>query len=261
MRSSHLDTLIPLLDVDSAEWAGAKAFHLAHLARQGIPVPETFVLPAGSEEMPEGGVLEALGGCIAVRSSTTAEDSDSASFAGQFVSILNVRTRDELVRAIREVRASAGGEAVSAYCAARQIDRSEIRTAVVLQRMVRADVAGVLFTVDPVSGREDEMVIETCRGLADDLISGRTSGVRIPIRDGRPPSAPDPLSTSQVLQLAEMGRRIQRLKGCPQDIEWAVEDGCLYILQAHRSRACASAGSRASGRMPTSATVGLPATS
>ena len=49
------------------------------------------------------------------------------------------------------------------------------------------------------------MVIETCRGLADDLISGRTSGVRIPIRDGRPPSAPDPLSTSQVLQLAEMG--------------------------------------------------------
>ena len=120
MRSSHLDTLIPLLDVDSAEWAGAKAFHLAHLVRQGIPVPETFVLPAGSEEMPEGGVLEALGGCIAVRSSTTAEDSDSASFAGQFVSILNVRTRDELVRAIREVRASAGGEAVSAYCAARR---------------------------------------------------------------------------------------------------------------------------------------------
>jgi pyruvate,water dikinase len=121
MRVSKLSALTALLEVDSALLAGAKAFHLAQLARAGIVVPETFVLPVGSDFMPNDEVLEALGGCIAVRSSATAEDSQNASFAGQFESILNVRTREELARAIHQVRASVGSEAVRGYCAGRGI--------------------------------------------------------------------------------------------------------------------------------------------
>jgi phosphohistidine swiveling domain-containing protein len=227
-----MTTLVPLREVRSAECGGAKAFHLAQLARNGIPIPEAFVLPVGSLETPGDELLEALGGRVAVRSSATLQDSGSASFAGQFQSFLNVGTPEELARAVAAVRASAGSEAVRAYCAARRIDPSEVRMAVLLQRMVQADTASVLFTVDPVSGREEDMLIEAVPGLADDLLGGRVSGVRIPVRDGQPLGEPDLLSTAQVRRLAEMGRRIQRLKGCPQDIEWAFAEDRLYILQA-----------------------------
>src|SRR5215813_10932568 len=89
-------TLIPLAAADSAERVGAKALRLAELHRAGLPVPEALVLPADSESLPDGDVLERLGGCLAVRSSATVEDAPGASFAGQFQSFLNVHTPDEL---------------------------------------------------------------------------------------------------------------------------------------------------------------------
>jgi phosphohistidine swiveling domain-containing protein len=224
--------LVPLREVDSADWAGGKAFHLAELARNGIPVPDAFVLPADVQELPESDVLAALGGCLAVRSSATCEDSASASFAGQLASFLNVRTQADLVRAVAAVRASSQTQAVRAYCAARGIDPAAVRTAVLVQRMVQADAAGVLFTVDPVSGCEDDQLIEALPGVADELLGGKVSGVRIAVRNGRPLGSTDPLTVEQVEQLVATGRRIQHLQGCPQDIEWAFESGQLFILQA-----------------------------
>src|SRR5262249_5689555 len=232
MATPERGHLIPLAEVESAEQAGAKAFHLADIARKGIPVPEAFVLPVGSEGLPDPGIVDALGGSVAVRSSATVEDGADAAFAGQLQTVLNVRTPADLAAAIGHVRASAHGEAVRAYCAARGIDPSRVRTGIILQRMVRAQTAGVLFTVDPMSGRENEMLIEACSGLADALVGGRVPGVRIPVRDGRPCRETDLLSAAQVRHLAETGRRVQMLKGCPQDIEWAVEGGRLYVLQA-----------------------------
>src|SRR5262249_19735238 len=155
---------------------------------------ETLVLPADSESLPDAAVLKRLGGCLAVRSSATVEDAPGASFAEQFRSFLNVHAPDELTEAVRAVRASAHGEGVRAYCAARGIDPAAVRTAVILQRMVKADVAGVLFTVDPVSGCEADMLIEACPGLADDLLGGRVKGARIPVADGRPGCDTGPLA-------------------------------------------------------------------
>src|SRR5262245_14721854 len=149
MPELELDVLVPLAEVVSPEQGGAKGFHLAELARHGVPVPAAFVLPAGSGEVPGAEVLEDLGGCVAVRSSATAEDGDTASFAGQFETVLNVRTPQELAAAIARVRASVKADAVRAYCAPRRIDPSRLEMAVILQRMVRAEVAGVLFTVNP----------------------------------------------------------------------------------------------------------------
>jgi phosphohistidine swiveling domain-containing protein len=226
------DVLIPLAEVTSAGQAGTKALRLADLARQGVPVPEAFVLPAGSGHLPEEGLLDRLGGCVAVRSSATAEDLDGASFAGQFRTVLNVRTPGELASAVAEVRASVSGEPVRAYCATRRIDPSGIRMAVLLQRMVRAEVSGVLFTVDPVSGCENEMLVEACAGLGEDLVGGRVSGVRIAVRDGQPDGPNALLTPGQVRQLVQAGRRVQWLMGCPQDIEWAFEAGQLFVLQA-----------------------------
>ena len=103
---------------------------------------------------------------------------------------------------------------------------------VIIQRMVDAEVAGVLFTIHPVTGREEEMLIEACAGVSDELLAGHRSGVQIPVRHGRATSEGDLLSEEQIQQLIEIGRRIQALKRAPQDIEWAIEYGRLYILQA-----------------------------
>ncbi|MBI3780322.1 MAG: hypothetical protein HY278_04580 [candidate division NC10 bacterium] len=232
MYTCDLDLLVPLSDVTSVDEAGSKAVSLAELARGGIPVPVTFVLPTRCTSVPGESILEALGGCVAVRSSATAEDLVGVSFAGQFKSFLNIRTVKSLDEAVLECRASAHSEAVRAYCSARGIDASKIRMAVIIQRMVNAEVAGVLFTVHPVNGSEDEMLIEGCAGLADELLAGHRSGVQIPVRHGRATNKSDLLSQEQVQQLIEIGRRIQELKGAPQDIEWAIEHGRLYILQA-----------------------------
>jgi pyruvate,water dikinase len=213
-----------LSQVVEPERFGAKAFQLADLARHGIPIPETLILPARSDVIPEEVVLDALGGCIAVRSSAIGADSDGASFAGQFETVLNVRTAEDLARAIRKVRASARGDAVRAYSPGRGVRPAVVPMAVILQRMLRAGTAGVLFTVDPISGCENDMLIEArC---------GQGSGVRIHVRDGKPAGPCESLSANHVGRIAELGRCIQRLKGCPQNVEWAIENDRVFILQA-----------------------------
>ncbi len=232
MKRLNPNVLIPLSAVTSVEEAGAKAASLAELARHGIPVPGAFVIPPSVTTVPGRQVLEALGGRVAVRSSATAEDLTDASFAGQFRSFLNICTIEELELAIRKCRDSLGSDGVRAYCDRHGLDASQIRMAVIVQRMLKAKVAGVLFTIHPVRGHEDEMLIEACKGLADGLLSGRASGVQIPVRGGHATHPTDLLSKEQVQQLITIGGRIQQLKGAPQDIEWAIEGDHLYILQA-----------------------------
>ena len=232
MELVESEVVIPLRQVRSVEEAGGKAFNLAELAKNGFPVPETLVLRAGSDDLPGPEILEALGGCVAVRSSATIEDRVDDSFAGQFKSFLNLRTQTAVIQAIRECRESVHSGTVRLYCGARGIDASSIRMAVILQRMVEAEVAGVLFTVHPVSGREDEMLIEACAGTADDLLAGRRTGVQIPVHAGKATRTTDLLSPNKMRQLIEIGRRIQRFMGAPQDIEWAIENDQLYVLQS-----------------------------
>src|SRR5262249_46193345 len=232
MELVESEVVIPLRQVRSVEEAGGKAFNLAELAKNGFPVPESVVLRAGSDDLPGPEILEALGGCVAVRSSATIEDRVDDSFAGQFKSFLNLRTQTAVIQAIRECRESVHSGTVRLYCGARGIDASSIRMAVILQRMVEVEVAGVLFTVHPVSGREDEMLIEACAGTADDLLAGRRTGVQIPVHAGKATHTTDLLSPNKMRQLIEIGRRIQRFMGAPQDIEWAIENDQLYVLQS-----------------------------
>jgi pyruvate,water dikinase len=238
----ELTGVVPLARVTSVEQAGHKALTLARLARHGIRVPEAFVLPPDTGAFRADALLAALGGCVAVRSSATAEDLAGASFAGQFATVLGVRTGAELARAVRVCRASLRSPAVAAYCARHGFDPRVLRMAVLVQRMVQAEVAGVLFTVDPTSGREDEVRIEACRGLGAELVAGRASGTPVVVRGDALPARSAPLSAQQVRALVRLGRRVQALQGSPQDIEWAIEGDRLLLLQARPITRLGSAG-------------------
>ena len=198
----------------------------------------------------------------AVRSSATAEDLPGASFAGQQDTYLNVCGKAPLLEAVRRCWASLFTERAILYRARNGFDHREVALAVIVQRMVDADVAGILFTADPVSGDRRTAVIDAGFGLGEALVSGvisadrfrvdRRSGAIVErhVADKRHEIAPAAgggverralqdgesrvasLDDGRVLELAALGERIEAHFGTPQDIEWAFADGALYALQA-----------------------------
>lgn len=191
---------------------------------------------------------------VAVRSSATAEDLADASFAGQHETFLNVAGAEELLAALRRCWASLWSPRALRYRAARGIDHLGVNIAVVVQRMVPAEFAGVLFTVDPVAQRADRMLLEVAPGLGEAVVSGHTSGdvyrmrrppfagpepreapqpgdITIEDRDRREAGRPAP-SDALVLELCRLGLRLEAHFGCPQDVEFAFEGGSIYLLQS-----------------------------
>jgi pyruvate,water dikinase len=197
---------------------------------------------------------------VAVRSSARAEDSETASYAGQQETYLHVRGLDEVVRRVRDCWASFFSERALFY-RARKGSLADLGMAVVVQRMVAAEVAGVLFTCDPVRRRRDRMVVEAVFGLGEAAVSGQVTPDHFVIaRDGEVKksriavqpfavvSAPGggtaerelnpkeggalTLDEARLRALARLGDDLERRLGAPQDIEWALADGELYVLQA-----------------------------
>lgn len=198
---------------------------------------------------------------VAVRSSATAEDLPEASFAGQQDTYLNVRGLEDLLVAVRDCWASLWTARAMAYRARQGIDPATVSLAVVVQQMVEAESAGVMFTANPSNGRRDETVISAAWGLGESVVSGAVNTDNIVLRtpDGnvlsneiadkavmtvyavqRTQERPVPadqrkrpvLSEAEAAELAEYGTRIENHYGAPQDIEWARKDGKFWILQA-----------------------------
>ncbi|MDQ0076411.1 PEP/pyruvate-binding domain-containing protein [Arthrobacter oryzae] len=198
---------------------------------------------------------------VAVRSSATAEDLPFASFAGQQDTYLNVVGADAVLAAVRQCWASLWTDRAVSYRATHGISPSTVALAVVVQRMVDAAVAGVLFTANPVTGRRHEAVIDASPGLGEAVVSGAVNpdhfvvdtdskeirerrpgdkGIAIrPVPGGgtervtlAPDSAPS-LSDVQIRALAALGSRVERHYRAPQDIEWAI-DGAdkLWLTQS-----------------------------
>ncbi|HWM51384.1 MAG TPA: PEP/pyruvate-binding domain-containing protein, partial [Thermoplasmata archaeon] len=180
-------------------------------------------------------ILSGLGGAaLAVRSSATGEDLPGASFAGQFETVLGVRERSELEAAILECWKSAFANRVKAY-AERRGSTDETRMAVLIQRLVPARAAGVAFTANPVTGNRDEVVINAVRGLGDKLVSGETTPDEWVFRNDtaiRRSSPQDALTASDAESVARLAKRVEAFFGVPQDIEWAIGDQELFLLQA-----------------------------
>jgi pyruvate,water dikinase len=274
---------------DEVARAGGKGASLARMSALGLPVPQGFVVPADAlaqvvdvdalraalpdpekaqaivrAAQPPAEIADAYTALgddapVAVRSSACAEDSETASYAGQQETYLYVHGADQVLERVRDCWASFFSERAIFY---RQKKGSleDLGMAVVVQRMVRSDVAGVLFTCDPVRGRRDRMVVEAVLGLGEAAVSGQvTPDHYILKRDGtvrkaqvaRQPFAIVPgesggteerelgdegaeqkVGDDTLRELARIGDDLEQRLGGPQDIEWAVEGGEIYVLQA-----------------------------
>jgi phosphoenolpyruvate synthase/pyruvate phosphate dikinase len=184
-----------------------------------------------------GAAYRELGGAVAVRSSATAEDSASASFAGQQDTYLDVEGEETVLARVQSCLASLFTERALAY---RQQKNAwaDMRIAVVVQRMVPAAKAGVAFTRDPVQNKP-HVVIEAVPGSGESLVSGEAIPDHYELhRDTRavvsrftPGNRTPVLTDPELAELVDLALRCEHLFGAPQDLEWAIADR-LYLLQS-----------------------------
>ncbi len=241
---------------DPAEFEAAEGKIRALFARGEIPDDMAAEIRTAYDRL-----ANVNGQAVAVRSSATAEDLRGASFAGQQETYLNVRDAGALLEAVRACWASLWTARAMAYRERQNIEPASVSLAVVVQRMVPAEAAGIMFTADPVGGGRDRVVISAVWGLGEAVVGGqvtpdtlvvdRASGrvnsretadkevMTVYTGDGtgerlvpearrRQPVLDDEAAT----ELARLGAWIEELYGSPQDIEWALADGEFFILQA-----------------------------
>ncbi len=252
---------------------GGKAEALGAMRRAGLPVPDGFVVK-GEASLAE--ITERVTGPVAVRSSGLAEDSATASFAGILATVLGPREPAEVLAAIDRCAASARSDRASAYRRHFGLGAEETM-AVIVQNLVAAESAGVLFTRDPRTGAE-ATVINASWGLGDSVVSGVVTpdeivvtadqtritlgrkDTRLDLREGKlsrtavaPADRDRPcLAAAQIAELVALGRRCEVLFGQPQDVEWAFDRQALWVLQSRpittiSSRGVPSSPGRAQG--------------
>ena len=174
-------------------------------------------------------------GAFAVRSSATAEDLPTASFAGQHDTFLNISGHDAILRHVVLCWASLFSERAVTYRVKNGVDHRKVAMAVVIQRMVVPHASGVLFTADPVSGNRKVISVEATFGIGEALVSGVVNADVYKVRDGEifaKPLATPTLTDAEVTRLAKLGREIEAHFARPQDIEWCLADGDFAIVQS-----------------------------
>lgn len=192
-----------------------------------------------SEAVQEFGLRDGQhGGLLAVRSSSSDEDGQGASFAGGYETVLGVHARD-LEEAVRACFASAYGPRARAYRRRQGLASAHPRIAVLVQGLVEADQAGVAFSIDPVSNCYDEAVVSAARGLGEKVVQGmvETDVFTLDKVSGRlvsqKASGSDPcLSQGQLKALLDLVKAVEADFGRPVDIEWAFQGDALFLLQA-----------------------------
>jgi len=245
MSSSAVCFFHELVGTAAVAAAGGKGNTLSRLRRAGYPVPDGFVvlftafegdaLSAAARDsiLQAARVLRASAGSssFAVRSSAQQEDSARISFAGAFETVLDVSSDEDLLQAIERVRRSRHSARAASYAEARGGAATQ-EMAVVVQHLVRADVSGVLFTADPVTGDRGAMAGNAVRGLGEALVSGEATAATFTLRKPRGTYTGPKALGRYARQLFELGLRLERELGGPQDIEWAVAGGRAAVLQA-----------------------------
>ncbi|MFI7151173.1 PEP/pyruvate-binding domain-containing protein [Nonomuraea sp. NPDC050022] len=262
--------------------AGGKGANLGELVKNGFPVPGGFVvttaayelvadghdtrtyfenvdIPPHLREAITGAYAELGGGPVAVRSSATAEDLPGAAFAGQQDTYLNIVGAEAVVDAVRRCWGSLWTERAVAYREKRGVDAAEVRIAVVVQRMVQSEAAGVLFTANPVTGDRTQIVVDASSGLGEAVVSGLVtpdhyvldaSGRVTSFTPGRrevvirgtagggvvhetgDPATGEALPRAALAELARLASEVAARFGRPQDIEWAYAGGRVSLVQA-----------------------------
>src|SRR5437667_8556516 len=196
----------------------------------------------------------------AVRSSATAEDLPTASFAGQQDTYLNIIGKEAILKHISKCWASLFTERAIIYRLQNGFDHRKVYLSVVVQKMVFPQVAGILFTADPVTSNRKVLSIDASFGLGEALVSGLVNADSYKVRNGKiidkkistkklaiyalkdggtyeqeiEPEMQNrqALTDEQILELGRIGRKIEEHFGCPQDIEWCLVDDTFYIVQS-----------------------------
>ena len=198
---------------------------------EGIAIPED-VQEAIGRFLARLGEQEAY----AVRSSATAEDLPGASFAGQQDSYLNVVGKPAILKHISRCWASLFTERAVAYRLQQGFDHRKVHMAVVVQRMLLPQAAGILFTADPVTGNRKVASIEAVFGLGEALVSGLVNADGYKVRDGQVIEKTiqdrQVLTDAQIVRLARLGRQIEGHFGEPQDIEWCLVEDEFHFVQS-----------------------------
>ncbi len=199
---------------------------------EGIAIPD-----AVSAEIT--GALARLGAHLAyaVRSSATAEDLPTASFAGQHDTYLNVAGVAAILEHVSRCWASLFTERAVTYRLRNGFDHRKVQMAVVVQQMIFPDASGILFTADPVTSNRKVATVEAIFGLGEALVSGLVNADVYKVRDGELidkaiAAARPAMSDAQVVQVVQLGRRIEAHFGSPQDIEWCLVDDGFHIVQS-----------------------------
>lgn len=241
------EQVIPFSTLTEQDWkiAGGKGATLARLFQAGYPVPDGFVILPGAfqdddlktQSWAQAQVLLAglrkkdKKASFAVRSSALSEDSAFASFAGEFETVLDVRSNQLIKEAILQVRGSRKSDRVKAYSQAKGLEATQ-ELAVVVQKLVRAEYAGILFTCDPVSGSQQFMTGNYVHGFGEELVSGEVEPYTFTLT--RPNGAyqgPDEFKPF-AKKLFKLGSKLIRDLDSQQDIEFAIKNGKIYLLQS-----------------------------
>ncbi|MBO8157199.1 MAG: hypothetical protein H0Z32_12125 [Bacillaceae bacterium] len=245
---------------------GVKAANLAVLKQAGFQVPDAIVVPTSyfahhinevlnQENNLKGKALQnaimatsidrllkedlkiALDAfeetTFAVRSSGTAEDLEGASFAGQYDTFLNVKGLNSIIEAVKKCWASAFSPHILTY-----LDDKEVLAGgmgVIIQPLISADSAGVVFTANPVTHNQDEVIVNAVKGIGERLVSGEAIPDEWIVTEDQAIAKKLPekaLNEGQVKKIAALARQIESYYQTPQDIEWAIRKSMIYILQA-----------------------------
>jgi len=249
----EIDKTLKTVDVQKTETVDAASEKIRKLIKDGQTPPEIdkAVMAAFDELKAE---------YVAVRSSATAEDSSTASWAGELETYLNT-TKENLLDTVKKCWSSLFTPRAIFYRIEKKMAADEVAVAVVVQKMVESEIAGVAFTVHPVTKDPNSMVIEAGWGLGEAIVGGQVTPdtytidktkntisdiyqseqeIMIDKVDGKTQEVPVPeekkakqkLDEAQILELAKICTKIEKDYGKPQDIEWAWESGKFYIVQS-----------------------------
>lgn len=240
----------------------SKASNLHRLRENGFRVPPFVLIPANLfddfrsslsgnvklENMIHASLPEPLANQIleivqqfpitdlAIRSSMADEDSARHSFAGQLDSFLNIRGSDAVLAAVKACWASAYGERARAYRKENNLSDDKITMEIIVQEMIPAEVSGVIFTADPVARDPRTMIISAVEGLGEALVQGQVTGETYRVNRGVPSGEVEGdgeiIGRGQIAELVSISKKIEELFGAPQDIEFAIAEDNIFILQA-----------------------------
>ena len=267
-----MNNLIHFSAVEDQSYGG-KADSLASLFAQKFNVPQGFIIPASLIENYSGEILKGYSGgfegereiieaksdvfsqlisnswnyvrelfdnntSIAVRSSANLEDGSKTSFAGMFNTILDVKDAKAFGKAVLDCLLSKYNPEVIAYCKRKKIDPREIKINIVVQAFIDADYSGVCFSINPLTGNDHEMIIESVKGWGEQLVQGHVTPKTYHVNwydegvEEQGEKDENSLTGSMIVALRDTCLDIQQHYGQPQDIEWAIKDEELFILQA-----------------------------